>query len=649
MAFGLSGATTMTTTTRGSAVTEAAAPGGLAAAFSVQSAPRAERRKRWIVLLAFGVLMVVAAVVFYLRPRVGKAALDTFAVTPRDFTVALHEKGELKAAKSIDIKCEVEGRSTIIWLIPEGTEVAEGDLLVRLASEQIDDRVKSEEIKEANSKAAAEAAAQEYDITLDEQASQIRKAELALQNAEIELRKYEEGDWQQDQTDAELAVKRAEEDFRQREAELQDSRDLFEERKFALSGDSVGWLSQPELAPELRDAFAGHDISLSAETQVTPETDQAGRWLVTDGDRRYSIHSTDGKLEVFYRRNFITKLELQRAEFALLEADIELKKAKLRKDILHKYTHDKNLRQKTSDVEEAGKELIRTRKSAEAKIAQKLADRDAKAAEYAFTQEQLEKFRKQQSKCQIKAPAAGLVVFDTGAGRWDRRQIAEGAEVYERQTIVKLPDTAVMQVLVRIHEGKANKVQIGQRARVEVEGLPGVILDGEVTKTAPLADSQDSWLNPELKEYQTEITLASSEHNLKPGVTARVEILIDNVDDALAVPVQAVVTKQGRRFVFRGSGLNPEPVQVELGRSNDEYVEILKGLAQGDRVHLAVNDDELARIPELPPEAQSAAERPKAAAAPPAPKPQGAPPAGPGGPRGGGGRGKRGSGGPSGG
>ncbi|MFH0980346.1 MAG: efflux RND transporter periplasmic adaptor subunit [Planctomycetota bacterium] len=630
----------MTTTTPSSPMVEAPLPSEFeAAAPAFQDFPQTGRRRWWIGLVLIGALAGGSAGFYYLRPRVGKLEADLFTVTRRDFTVALHEKGELKAAKSIDIKCEVEGRSTIIWLVPEGTEAAEGDLLVKLASEEIDDRVRSEEIKEANAKAAAESAAKEYEITLDEQASQIRKAELTLQNAEIELKKYVEGDWVQQKTDADLAVKRAAEDYRQKAAKLQDSKDLYEQYLFSLAPGRGGELAEGSLAPALKQAFADHGLVLSPEVTAAPDENQADKWLILDTDRRYNARVENGELRVYYERNFITKLDLERDEFALLEAEMELEKVKLRKEILYKYSNPKDLQQKTSDMEEAQKQLERTRKSAEAKIAQALATRDARAAEYAFTQQQLEKFRRQQAKTEIRAPAAGLVVYDTGEGRWNRREISEGAEVYERQTIAKLPDTAVMQAIVRVHEGRANKVQMGQKVRVEVEGLPGVILEGKVTKIAPLADSENTWLNPELKEYVTEITLTSNGYTLKPGATARVEILVDEVHNAPAVPVQTVVTKQGRRYVFRGRGDTPEPVQVELGRSNEEFVEVLNGLAEGDVVRLSISEESMQRIPELPQEEQPVSPPNGVAEKREIPKPAPAPEAGSGGP--GSGRGRR--------
>ena len=122
------------------------------------------------------------------------AGVNKFTVAPRSFNVVLKEKGELKAAKSTDINCEVEGRSTIITLIPEGTAVKEGDLLVELASDQIEDRIRQEELKEANAITAFESAQTELEIQRDRNESDIRKAELDIELKRLELEKYQKGD-----------------------------------------------------------------------------------------------------------------------------------------------------------------------------------------------------------------------------------------------------------------------------------------------------------------------------------------------------------------------------------------------------------------------------------------------------------------------
>lgn len=503
------------------------------------SRPAVPTGRRAPVVRALRPWMIVLAVAFLggggwlavsvLRPAGGSNESTLHTVARRSFPVIIESKGELKAKKTTEVKCKVEGRSTIIWLIEEGTTVAEGDVLVRLASDQIDERIQQEEANESSAIAALEAAEKDLEILIDQNKSDIRKAELAVEIAGIELEKYTEGDAQKTLKSNELAIDRAEQSLKRADLEFTAARQLREK----------GWMTESDY--------------------------------------------------------------LQK-EFALKEAERDVETSKLDLHVFQTYTHPKDLRQRQSDVDEAKKELERVRKSALAKEAQRKAEVESKRAALLNTQNNLKKFREQKDYTEIKAPAPGLVVFDTG-NRWDPRKIAEGGEVFEFQTIVTLPDPTVMTVSVRIHEAKTNLISVGQKATVEIEGIPDVVFKGAVSKIAPLADSRNQWLNPDLKEYETEITLDTNEHDLKPGVTARSEILVSELKDVVAVPLQAVYSKGGRHYVFKPSGLSAEPLEVNLGESSNNYVEVTGGLSEGEKVYLAVSDDAKRLLPELDPEA----------------------------------------------
>ncbi len=486
-----------------------------------------KRTLRWVAL-AVVLFAVVATPAYFVLGRGGAAArhsIEAFVVQKRSFPVTLTEKGELDAKQSVNVNCEVEGRSTIIWLIAEGSEVKKGDLLVRLASNEIDDRVRAEQITVQNAAATAETARKELEITLDQNESDVSKAKLALKNAEIELNKYLEGDYRQQLIEKKLALEKAQKLLVQANDVLSDSKELREQE-------------------------------------------------------------------------FITARELQQDELNAYEANINVEKAQLDLDIFEKYTYPKDKQQKESDVDEARKELDRTIKKAAAKEAQQRANLAAKDAEHQLTEERLSKLLEQQKKTEIRAPADGLVVYETGRHRWEQRQIAEGAEVYERQTLIKLPDTSRIVVKLRIHEANTSKIVVGQNANVEVEGVPGQTFTGKVTKIAPLADSQNMWLNPDLKEYDTEVLLDGENLGLKPGVTARATILIDYIKDVLAVPVQAVYSVGSDSYVFRGvNEQEAAPVKITVGTSSDEYVEVRDGLTSGDTVLLAVSDSLMSRLP----------------------------------------------------
>lgn len=493
------------------------------------AAQSTSKKQRWPAVLL--VLLIVGGggagvFMFDLMPKTIRENDDLlFTVSPRSFPVIEESKGELKAAKTIEIKSRVEGRSSIKWVIEEGKTVDKGELLVSLSSDQIDERIRKSEADHASAVAALEASEKDLEILIDENASDIRKAELKLELAEIDLKKYLEGDAINEEQDAIAEIARA--------------KDMLER-------------------------------------------------ATLDYDAAKGLHD----------EKFITLSELLQDKFEKEEAERSVAKADRNLRTFYEYTYPKETKKFTSDKDEAAKELERVRKSALAKEAQKKADVEAKRANLLNVQAELKKHREQKEFAEIHAPAPGIVVYDTGH-RWNQRTIDVGAEVYEGQTLVKLPDPSVMVVSVRIHEAKTHKIKLGQPVRVEVEGVPGEIFTGKISKIAPLADSRNSWLNPDLKEYETEITLDKTETELKPGATARAEIFIAELDNALAVPVQAVFSEAGQQFVFVKNGRSADPIPVDIGLSSTEYVEIVNGLSQGDEVMLAVSANDKLKITDL--------------------------------------------------
>lgn len=508
----------------------------ISSASSAQAYPARIQKRRtilWVGLLVVlgGVGVGIAWAAATWRASAAElASVDKFTVSPRSFTVVLKEKGELKAAKSTDIACEVEGTSKIISLVAEGTTVKKGDLLVELASDQIDNRIRQEELKEANAITAYDAARTELEIQRDQNASDIRKAKLDIELKTIELKKYQEGEWSQKLKDADIDIQQAEINLKRRTEDYEASKQLYE-------------------------------------------------------------------------RDFITKTEFQEAEFSFQKAGWDLEKAQKAKEVLETYTHVVDLRRRESDLEEATKEHDRVVKNADAEEAKKLGAVNGKKKELDLTQDDLAKFRRQKEKCRIVAPTEGIVVYYSGGGgrhfMSDDSQIREGATVYERQVLLTLPDTKEMQVLVRVHEAKTNKLELGQRVLVRVEGVPDKIFSGSVTKIAVVADSQNRWLNPDLKEYETEITLSPTDVPLKPGVTAFAEIMVKTVDNRLAVPVQSIFSKAGKRYVFQSHrGGEVEPVSIQLGAIGTEWAEVEEGLKGRELILLAFNDEHKRLIPD---------------------------------------------------
>ena len=144
-----------------------------------------------------------------------------------------------------------------------------------------------------------------------------------------------------------------------------------------------------------------------------------------------------------------------------------------------------------------------------------------------------------------------------------------------------------MKVDIKIHESQISKVKKGQTSFIVLDQQPDQRYKGIVSKVAPLPDSASFFSDPNLKEYATEILVTDTLPDLKPGVSARAEIVITNIPNTLKVPIQSVTTVDGKQVVFKQTMSGPEPVPVEVGLFNTKFIEVLDGVDAGDAILLA--------------------------------------------------------------
>jgi len=255
--------------------------------------------------------------------------------------------------------------------------------------------------------------------------------------------------------------------------------------------------------------------------------------------------------------------------------------------------------------------MERMKQQAESELKQKedlLANRQRS---YDLQVERRDKVVSMLDKSVITAPADGLVVYSRERSRWGRGDpVSEGKEVKEREEILRIPDLSSMLVKVDIHESSIKRVQTGQRATIEVDAIPGRRFAGTVSRVSPVPSSESSWMNPDLKVYETEVVLDETIDEMKPGMHARVQIMVSALDGALMVPLQAVREAGRRSFVYVKNDQKVELREVKTGMEDDVAVQILSGLEKGEEVFLATPTG----APGLP-EAELAGPSPEAVAA----------------------------------
>jgi RND family efflux transporter MFP subunit len=320
--------------------------------------------------------------------------------------------------------------------------------------------------------------------------------------------------------------------------------------------------------------------------------------------------------QTFVKKGFGTPEQLRLKELEVEKARNYLERDKAKLVVLEKYTKKRQEAELNFKAEDAKRELVRTKNSGEANIAKAKADLEATRVVANLEKEQLDRFKKQLEFAVVKAPADGILVYSQ-RWSWDpQSRVQVGGMVMFQQPLFQLPELDHMQVKVRVHESKVKRLSKGQKAEIRVEAYPNKVLHGTVQSVATLSDSANSWRRGGVKEYETVVTIEDLPSNaaLKPGMTAEVSIKVNQLTDVLIVPVQAVTELAGQHYVYRPGPGGVARSEVNVGESNDKYVQITSGLDGGEALCLDARARGAAETKNIP-AAEAKTEAPPAAPA----------------------------------
>lgn len=268
-------------------------------------------------------------------------------------------------------------------------------------------------------------------------------------------------------------------------------------------------------------------------------------------------------------RGYITPPQLEADRFAVKKAGADLSVAKTKLTVLRDFTKAKMVNQFDADI-----------KVAEAKLKS-----DEKTHE--LDKSKLELIETQIAKCMIKAPSGGQVVYanESGGRNGNDIIIQEGTAVRERQVIIRLPDPQKMQVKAKINESRVDFVHEGLPVKIRLDALPGVDLLGTIKRVNDYPIANGNWFGSSAKEYGTFVEIHNPPKSMRPGMTAEVSIRVEQLENALLLPVQAVFERAGKQFCLLPTESGDlEPREVKIGSANDRFVVIREGLAKDDEV-----------------------------------------------------------------
>lgn len=579
----------------------------------------------WITAVA----LAAGASVWFTRSRQASSAEDTpmFVVQKGNLEINVLQGGEIRALKNHEVKSQIELPTKILSLIPEGyriteKDIKEGKVLIELDSSDIKDKIITHEIEFQTTVANYIDADEARAIQFSDNQSLARDAEQAVRFALMDFERYMGKDvahqvLKSRQLPEDLSA--LEERMGKLNAEKTTPKPLptspEEDAEKKESPDPASEKTEPaDKAPE-------RPIKAIAEQDEAPPTVDFLPYLLNDklgdGEAEQKLRQLSNELllhkseqavarqsldasEQLFSKKFIPKTTLENDKVNFDKAVLAVQTADTSLDLFKKYDFPKQSQLFLSAFEETLKKFQRTLRANRARMAQAESKYQTARRRYLVELERKENLERQAAACIMRATEPGLVSYGSkdANSQYRAEQIEEGAAVRFRQTILTIPNMDEMGVRVAVHESQVKKVRIGQTCRITVDAEPGKTLTGVVAELAVLPDSTSSRYTPNLKVYPANIHIDGTHDWLKPGMNAKVEIQVNELDDILVVPVQSIEVENDHYYTYMRNGSKLERREVKTGGFNDEFIEIKSGLNSGDQVALAIPKRSILDVPE---------------------------------------------------
>ena len=194
------------------------------------------------------------------------------------------------------------------------------------------------------------------------------------------------------------------------------------------------------------------------------------------------------------------------------------------------------------------------------------------------------------NKMRVMAPMDGLVALEKNEGDgfffsgMSLPEYREGDQVQPGRTVGQVIDPKGMELVAKVGELERNNVKQGQSVDIQLDALPGSTFHGTV-KTVGGNNTRRFWEDDSSSKFEVAVTLATTDAQMRPGLTARIFINGDPLRNVIYAPRQALFLKDSKRVVYVRNGNNFEPREVKIQAQNESRAAI-EGIGAGTEIAL---------------------------------------------------------------
>ena len=523
---------------------------------------------------------------YFSKQEVASYDYGTEKVKNEQFIVAFSEGGELVAVDDVKVENEMDGSSTIVSIIDEGSTV------------------KGPKRIQAQPSDTPAALAKKYEVSEEALRHVNPDLEDAIRNTKsitipgdllVEL---DPGSLKDKILNQEIAVRTAKNSVTKAENDLEIQR-LKNQQSIDNAGMDVQF-SKLDL-----EKFKESDAALMREDYKGSITNLANQ--VKRSKEQMGI--TEAQI-VAYRelekKQFLSKIKLRQEQLNLqTEQDNvtkylhSIKMLRRESDAYEKYEYKKLEANFTSLIKQSELSLATVRQTATNNMITATTDLETQKQKLELEKEQLIEVKDQMNKTRIYAPSPGLVVYHVGeSSRYggSSTMIEKGAALRKGQDIIHLPDLSQMMVALKVHESRINQVKPGLFVQIRIDTVPDRSFKGEIAYVAPVASAAERW-GSNKKVFKCEVSIKEDlPPYVRPGASATCRIFVANLPKVrevngkkvktLKVPIQSVVTTtEGRRVCFKMNKKGqPVPIPVDTGYYDQTHIQVTQGLSEGETV-----------------------------------------------------------------
>ena len=353
---------------------------------------------------------------------------------------------------------------------------------------------------------------------------------------------------------------------------------LVPEGSFVEKDTPVAWMETDEAEKELESKRVELGISRSKlqrsieEAELSAKTTryaviEAGSWLEYQRKQLLNSESKRDKTRRLVAANLSPQKALEEAELDVLSQKLQVNNAEI-------------ALQKAKDSE------VSQRGMKQADVESSRVDVEKAESEFQRASERLE-------KAIIRAPANGMVLYNKIWKGGNQGLVQVGDQVGPWQPILQIPDLSALELLTLIDEIDIAKVSTGMRADIHIDAFPDLEIHGTVARISNMArdnaqpDMDAAGALSGRKVFEVIVALDAKPDELRPGMTAAVDIVIADVADVVTVPIESVFRDESGAYVYLSGLTGPSKRVVTAGQANQHRIIIENGLAEGDEVYLA--------------------------------------------------------------